>query len=67
MIKDGLHGTISEIKTQYITIPGTVVLSCQYENDPALGGGKEGSSYPRIQQLIRLLMEVKGLEPPTNY
>jgi hypothetical protein len=25
-IKDGLHGTISEIKTQYITIPGTVVL-----------------------------------------
>ena len=30
-IKDGLHGTISEIKTQYITIPGTAVLSCQYE------------------------------------
>ena len=36
MIKDGLHGTISEIKTQYITIPGTAVLSCQYENDPYL-------------------------------
>ena len=35
-IKDGLHGTISEIKIQYITIPGTAVLSCQYENDPAL-------------------------------
>jgi hypothetical protein len=36
MIKDGLHGTIREIKTQYITIPGTAVLSCQYENNPAL-------------------------------
>ena len=36
MIKDGLHGTISEIKTQYITIAGTVVLSCQYENKPTL-------------------------------
>ena len=36
MIKDGLHGTISGIKTQYITIPGTAVLSCQYENNPAL-------------------------------
>ena len=35
-IKGGLHGTISEIKTQYITIPGTVVLSCQYENIPTL-------------------------------
>jgi hypothetical protein len=35
-IKDGLHGTTSEIKIQYITIPGTAVLSCQYENDPAL-------------------------------
>ena len=33
MIKDGLHGTISEIKTQYITIPGTVVLSCQYDKN----------------------------------
>jgi hypothetical protein len=36
MIKDGLHGTISEIKIQYITIPGTAVLSCQYENIPTL-------------------------------
>ena len=36
MIKDGLHGTISEIKTQYITIPGTVVLSCQYDKIPTL-------------------------------
>ena len=35
-IKDGLHGTISEIKIQYIAIPGTVVLSCQYENIPTL-------------------------------
>ena len=35
-IKDGLHGTISEIKTQYITIAGTVVLSCQYEKLPTL-------------------------------
>jgi hypothetical protein len=34
MIKDGLHGTIREIKTQYITIPGTAVLSCQYEKFP---------------------------------
>jgi hypothetical protein len=36
MIKDGLHGTSSEIKIQYITIPGTVVLSCQYEKNPTL-------------------------------
>jgi hypothetical protein len=43
MIKDGLHGTISEIKSQYITIPGKVVLSCQYENDPALRWWKRGS------------------------
>ena len=43
MIKDGLHGTISEIKTQYITIPGTVVLSCQYEKLPNLRWWKRGS------------------------
>ena len=44
MIKDGLHGTISEIKkTQYITIPGTAVLSCQYENNPALRWWQRGS------------------------
>jgi hypothetical protein len=43
MIKDGLHGTIREIKTQYITIPGTAVLSCQYENNPALSWWKRGS------------------------
>jgi hypothetical protein len=30
-------------------------------------GGKEVLSYPRIQQLIRIIMEVKGLEPPINY
>ena len=35
-IQDGLHGTISEIKMQCITIPGTAVLSCQYEKIPAL-------------------------------
>jgi hypothetical protein len=35
-IKGGLHGTTSEIQMQYITIPGTVVLSCQYENIPTL-------------------------------
>ena len=35
-IKDGLHGAISEIKTQYITIPGTAVLSCPYEQNPPL-------------------------------
>jgi hypothetical protein len=35
-IKDGLNGTTSEIKMQDITIPGTVVLSCQYENIPTL-------------------------------
>jgi hypothetical protein len=40
MIKDGLHGTISEIKIQYITIPRTVVLSCQYETFPALSWRK---------------------------
>ena len=43
MIKDGLRGTISEIKTQYITIPGTAVLSCQYENLPALRWWQRGS------------------------
>ena len=42
-IEDGLHGTISEIKTQYITIPGTVVLSCQYEQLPRLRWRKRGS------------------------
>jgi hypothetical protein len=42
MIKDGLHGTISEIKTHYITIPGTAVLSCQYENDPNLRWRQRG-------------------------
>ena len=42
-IKDDLHGTTSEIKIQYIAIPGTVVLSCQYENDPALRWWKRGS------------------------
>jgi hypothetical protein len=42
-IKGGLHGTISEIKTQYITIPGTAVLSCQYENNPALRWWQRGS------------------------
>jgi len=36
MIEDGLHGTISEIKTQYITIPGTAVLSCQYGKNPTV-------------------------------
>ena len=41
-IKGGFHGTISEIKTQYITIPGTAVLSCQYENDPALRWWQRG-------------------------
>ena len=43
MIKDGLHGIISEIKIQYITIPGTAVLSCQYENEPTLRWWKRGS------------------------
>ena len=42
-IKGGLHGTISEIKTQYITIPGTAVLSCQYDNDLALRWWKRDS------------------------
>ena len=32
-IQDGLHGTISDIKIQYIVIPGTVVLSCQIDNN----------------------------------
>jgi hypothetical protein len=43
MIKDGLHGTINEIKTQYITIPGTVVLFCQYDQLPSLRWKKRGS------------------------
>ena len=43
MIKDGLRGTISEIQTQYITISGTAVLSCQYENNPTLRWRKRGS------------------------
>ena len=42
MIKDGLHGTSSEIKIQYITIPGTAVLSCQYEQNPTLRWRKRG-------------------------
>ena len=44
-IEDGLHGTISEIKIQYITIPGTAVLSCQYENEknPTLRWRQRGS------------------------
>jgi hypothetical protein len=42
-IKGGLHGVTSEIQTQYITIPGTAVLSCQYENDPALRWWKRRS------------------------
>jgi hypothetical protein len=42
MIKDGLHGTISEIKIQYITIPGTAVLSCQYEQIQTLRWRKRG-------------------------
>ena len=41
-IKGGLHGTISEIKTQYITIPGTAMLSCQYENDQVLRWRQRG-------------------------
>jgi hypothetical protein len=41
-IEDGLHGTISEIKIQYITIPGTAVLSCQYEKIPTLRWQKRG-------------------------
>jgi hypothetical protein len=28
---------------KYITIPGTAVLSCQYENDPALRWWQRGS------------------------
>jgi hypothetical protein len=42
-IKGGLHGTISEIKTQYITIPGTAMLSCQYEKDTVLRWWKRDS------------------------
>jgi hypothetical protein len=41
-IKDGLHGAISEIKTQYITLPETAVLSCQYENDQNLRWRQRG-------------------------
>jgi hypothetical protein len=41
-IKDGLHGTTSEIKIQYITIPGTAVLSCLYEKNPTLRWRKRG-------------------------
>ena len=41
-IKGGLHGTISEIKTQYITLPETAVLSCQYENDQNLRWRQRG-------------------------
>ena len=41
-IQDGLHGTINEIKMQYITIPGTAVLSCQYEKNPTLRWRQRG-------------------------
>ena len=50
-IKGGLHGTIIEIKTQYITIPGTAVLSCQYENDPALRWWQRGSIISQGQKI----------------
>ena len=43
MIKDGLHGTSSEIKIQYITLPGTAVLSCQYEQKLYLRWWQRGS------------------------
>jgi hypothetical protein len=42
-IKGGLHGTISEIKIQYIAIPGTAVLSCQYEKNLTLRWWQRGS------------------------
>ena len=42
-IKDGLHGAISEKNPECITIPGTAVLSCQYENDPNLRWWQRGS------------------------
>jgi hypothetical protein len=41
-IKDGLHGTFSERKIQYIAIPGTAVLSCQYQKNPTLRWRKRG-------------------------
>jgi hypothetical protein len=50
-IKGGLRGIISEIKTQYITIPGTAVLSCQYENDPALRWWQRGSIISQGQKI----------------
>ena len=42
-IQDGLHGTISEIKIQCITIPGTAVLSCQYERILTVRWQRRGS------------------------
>ena len=58
-IKGGLHGTISEIKTQYITIPGTAVLSCQYENDPVLRWWQRGSI---ISQDSAINPAINGIE-----
>lgn len=43
-IEDGLHGTISEIETQYITVPGTAVLSCQYEKNSTVRWLQRGST-----------------------
>lgn len=59
MIKDGLRGTLSEVKTQYITIPGTVVLSCQYEQLPSLRWRRGGSI---ISQGSRINLAVNGSE-----
>ena len=50
-IQDGLHGTTSEIKIQYITIPGTAVLSCQYEKIPTLRWRQGGSIISQGSQI----------------
>ena len=59
MIEDGLHGTISEIKTQYITIPGTVVLSCKY-------GQYELLSSLRWRRIGSIISQGSTINPAVN-
>ena len=61
-IQDGLHGTISKIKTQYmcITIPERAVLSCQYDKNSTLLRWRRKDSI--ISQNLTINPAVNGSE-----
>ena len=59
-IQDGLHGTISEIKKQYIAIPETAVLSCQYDKNSAQLRWRRRSSI--ISQDLKINPHFNGSE-----